>query len=131
MLTLPGAQGGYKALWRAHPELCEPAGYTPMEHPFHTADLRVSTRGAAVGRAPATYSERPSLIAAPFLLRLQRSHALVKRAWERTTRTFSRKQQQQRARFKLRKSTGAGGGSEPLEVGPVQLRNSCVGRMSL
>lgn len=42
----------------------------------------------------------------------QACHNVVKRAWDRTTRTFVRKQRQRRPSYRLRQSTGpAGGGS--------------------
>ena len=44
-------------------------------------------------------------------------HNAVKRAWERTTRTFSRKQRQRRPSYRLRQSTGvAGSGSRGGEL---------------
>lgn len=36
-------QGGYKAFWKAHGELCE-GGYTPMDHPEFTQQLKVGLR---------------------------------------------------------------------------------------
>ncbi|PRW56701.1 kinesin K39 isoform B [Chlorella sorokiniana] len=42
---------------------------------------------------------------------LKACHNVVKRAWERATRTFVRKQRQRRPSYRLRQSTGAAGGS--------------------
>jgi len=33
-------EGGYRAFFNSHPELCMPRGYRPMVDPSHTADLK-------------------------------------------------------------------------------------------
>lgn len=33
-------EGGYRAFFKAHPELCQPCGYRSMVDPHHTADLK-------------------------------------------------------------------------------------------
>ncbi|EFN57871.1 hypothetical protein CHLNCDRAFT_141868 [Chlorella variabilis] len=73
-------QGGYKSFWRSFPELCR-GGYTPMDHPDYTEELKVC-------------------------------HNVVKKAWAKTTRTYSRKQRQRRPSYRLRQSTGAAASSE-------------------
>ena len=48
---LPGPlplQGGYKAFWRAYPELCL-GGYTPMDHPDFQLELKVCVWGGGWG----------------------------------------------------------------------------------
>jgi hypothetical protein len=40
-------QGGYKAFWKAFPDVCE-GGYVPMDHPQYTEQLKV---GGWVGGA--------------------------------------------------------------------------------
>lgn len=67
-------QGGYKAFWRAHGELCD-GDYTPMDHPAFSAQLKAC-------------------------------HAVVRKAWSRTTRTFGAQQRKRRPSYCLRQSTG-------------------------
>lgn len=51
-------QGGYKAFWKAHAELCE-GGYTPMDHPEFSQELKVG--GVVGGQAAGRWGRRVCL----------------------------------------------------------------------
>lgn len=108
------SQGGYKAFWRAFPELCE-GGYRPMDHPDFTEQLKVRA-WRTVWHRP-RYAQRRQLRDANasntqlYLLLMQACHKVVKQAWAKTTHTYGLKQRQRRPSYRLRQSSGAPSGS--------------------